>query len=114
MDIVVYAVGANEPVLLLLELGILLCSLLCVAVAFRNGGELLQRQSIMLLCQLYLVLAGLLQVYSAGGRVLAQTAGFVLMGIGIAPIFFRKINFDAARYCIGFGATLAAVVVLFV
>lgn len=69
MNIVVYAVGANEPVLLLLELGILLCSLLCVAVAFRNGGELLQRQSIMLLCQLYLVLAGLLQVYSAGGRV---------------------------------------------
>lgn len=45
---------------------------------------------------------------------MAQTAGFVLMGIGIAPIFFRKINFDAARYCIGFGATLAAVVVLFV
>lgn len=112
MNTVVYAVGVNEPVLLLLLAGILLCSLLCVAAAFRNGGAVLQRQPIMLLCQIYLVLVGLLQVYSAGGSIVSQTAGFVVMGIGIAPTFFYRAYFDAARYCIGFGATIAAAVIL--
>lgn len=114
MNSIFFSVYMDGWELLLLELGILLCSLLCVAAAFRNGGEVLQRQPIMLLCQLYLVLVGMLQVSSAGGSVVAQTAGFVVMGIGIAPIFFHKVNFNAARYCIGFGATLAAVVVLLV
>ena len=48
---------------LAMVLGIVLCSLLCVMAALRNGGVYLERQSILLLCQVYLVLAALLQLY---------------------------------------------------
>lgn len=100
---------AEHPILgLAMVLGIVLCSLLCVMAALRNGGVYLERQSILLLCQVYLVLAALLQLYGAGSRIVGQVAGFLVLALGIAPIFFRKNNFRAARYCIALGATIAA------
>ena len=60
---------AEHPILgLAMVLGIVLCSLLCVMVALRNGGVYLERQSILLLCQVYLVLAALLQNCRSSGR----------------------------------------------
>lgn len=100
---------AEHPMLgLAMVLGIVLCSLLCVMAALRNGGVYLERQSVLLLCQVYLVLAALLQLYGAGNSIVGQVAGFLVLALGIAPIFFRKNNFRAARYCIALGATIAA------
>lgn len=103
-------VGAN--IVLLLLVGILLCSLLCVVAAFRNRGEVLQQPVVMILCQFYLILAAFLQLFSAGSVIISQVAGFLVLALGIASIFFRKNNFDAARYCIAIGAALAACALL--
>ncbi len=104
---------ADETVMLLLVVGVTLCSLLCVAAALRNGGEVLERPVLLLLCQFYLVLVALMQLYAAGGAVMGQVAGFLIFGLAIGSIFFRKNNFRATRYCIALGATLAACVMLF-
>lgn len=101
-------IPVNANIVLLLLVGVLLCSLLCVAAVFRNRGEILEKPVALFLCQIYLVLAALLQVASAGSNIISQVAGFLVLALGIASIFFRKSNFDAARYCIAFGAALAA------
>ena len=44
------------------------------------------------------MLAALLQLYGAGSRIVGQVAGFLVLALGIAPIFFRKNNFRAARF----------------
>lgn len=95
-----------------LLLGVLLCSLLCVAAGFYHGGEVLYRPVIMTVCQIYLVLVALLQVSGAGGAIISQVAGFVTAGFGVAPAFFRKNNFNAARYCIAVGGAVAACAIL--
>jgi len=110
MDFFAVNVVSTGPMLLLV--GILLCSLLCLAVAFYNGGELLERQWVLLLCELYLVLAALVQLKSAGAAMIPQIMGFLVLALGILPVFFRKTNFDMARYSVALGATLAACALL--
>lgn len=104
---------AETPFLgIVLLLGVVLCSLLCVAAALLHEGETLQRSSVMLISQIYLVLTALLQLSVAGDSVVAQVAGFLVFALGIAPVFFRKNNFRAARYCIAVGAVVAACAIL--
>lgn len=105
-------VSVSAGTILLLLVGVLLCSLLCVVAAFRNQGEILQKPAALFLCQIYLVLAALLQVASAGSDIISQVAGFLVLALGIASIFFRRNSFDASRYCIAFGAALAACALL--
>ena len=57
---------ADETVMLLLVVGVTLCSLLCVAAALRNGGEVLERPVLLLLCQFYLVLVAFMQLMLPG------------------------------------------------
>lgn len=97
---------------IVLLLGVVLCSLLCVAAALLHGGETLQRSSVMLISQIYLVLTALLQLSVAEDSIVAQVAGFLVFALGVAPVFFRKNNFRAARYCIAVGAVMAACAIL--
>ena len=104
---------AEAPFLaIVMLLGVMLCSLLCVMAALLHGGETLQRSSVMLISQVYLVLTALLQLSVAGDRIVAQVAGVLVFALGVAPGFFRKNNFRAARYCIAVGSVVAACAIL--
>ena len=104
---------AEAPFLaIVMLLGVMLCSLLCVMAALLHGGETLQRSSVMLISQVYLVLTALLQLFVAGVRFVPHVAVFLVFALGVAPVFFHKNNLHSARYCIAVGSVVAACAIL--
>lgn len=100
--------GASEKLLLLLVFGIILCSLLCIFAALRNGGEILQNTSLMLLCQAFLLLAAMIQLGITENTLFSRVVAMIVFALGVAPIVLKKKSFQGARYCIAGGAFLAA------
>ncbi len=111
MDTVFFA--ATDGTWMLITGGVVLCSLLCVFAALRNGGDVLQNMIPMLLCQFYLMVAALLYLTFMADGFFARTLGFVIFVLGAAPAALKKTSFQGARYCIALGATLAACAMLF-
>ena len=101
----------DEAAVFFIMMGIVLWSLLCVMAALRNNGKALEKQLLMLACQFFLVVAALFQC-AVAETVIAQVMGFVIFGLAIASIFFRREIFQGSRYCIALGAVLAAVSML--
>lgn len=105
-------IAMSGETILLLTLGVMLCSLLCVFAALRNNGEILQKTALMLACQAYIMLTALMHLGTAPETIISQVMGFVTLALGIAPIIFKKSSFRGARYCIALGAMLAACTIL--
>lgn len=103
----------GDSLSLLLVFGVVLCSLLCVFAALRNGGEVLQGMLPMLLCQFYLMVTAMLYLTAAADGFLSQVIGFMVFALGAAPSALKKKSFQGARYCIALGATLIACAMLF-
>lgn len=101
----------DEALVFLITAGIVLWSLMCVMAALRNGGKSLEKPLLILSCQFFLVMAGLFQVAIAE-TMFSRLLGVVVFAIAIFSIFLRRENFQHARYCIAFGAVLAACAVL--
>ena len=106
------AVIVSNQMLFVMVFGVVLCSLLCVVAALRNNGEVLQKTSLMLACQAYIMLTALMHLGTAPEIIISQVLGFVTLALGIAPIIFKKSSFRGARYCIALGALLAACTIL--
>lgn len=103
----------NEMIVGLLAVGIMLCSVVCVMLALLKNGAALEKNIYLVFCQLYILSIALVQMNNAGRSVVAQVLGFVLFALGVAPMLLKKNSFQGARYCVAFGALLAALVMFF-
>ena len=102
----------TDGMMMLLMFGVMLCSLLCVFAALRNGGEVLESTPMMLLCQAFLLMAGMIQLAIGGSGFFSRVLAMVVFALGVAPIVIKKKSFQGARYCVAGGALLAALMLL--
>lgn len=98
---------------IMITLGIMLFSLVCVFAALRNGGDVMNNLPFMLLCQAYIMVTALFYLTMLADNVIMNTLGMVTFVLGAAPIVLKKTSFQGARYCIALGATLIACMMLF-
>ena len=96
----------EESLVFFMKLGIVLWSLLCAMAAMRNGGKILEKFAMMLVCQFYLVMVGLF-IIAATGTILSRMIGMAIFALAIVSTIIRRENFLYARYCILIGALLA-------
>ena len=111
MNPVVFAT-MSEEMILLLTFGIMFCSILCVFAALRNNGAVLENMVMMLLCQAFILLAAMMHLGTGPVTIVSRVMGMVTLAMGIAPTVIRKTSFQGARYCVAFGALMAAITML--
>ena len=97
-----------DNMIILLALGVMMCSIVCVMLALLKNGSALEKTVYLVFCQLYILSVALIQINNAAGSIVGQVVGFMLLVLGIAPMILKKTSFQAARYCIALGALLAA------
>ena len=103
----------DEMLIFWIKSGIVIWSLLSVVAAMRNNGDMLKNFAMMLACQFYLIMAGLV-IFAATGGILPRMVGMAIVVVAIISSIMRKNNFLYARYCIVIGALLAAFALLLI
>ncbi len=96
----------DESVVFLVKTGIVLWSLLCVAAAMRNDGNILNNIIVISACQFFLVMVGLF-IITIAQTVLIRIIGMAIGITAILSAIMRRDNFQKTRYCIVTGALLA-------